>query len=300
MKLVRHLLRRRPQVFLRPTRHGLWWLGTLLVLLMIGWGYGNNLCLALAMLLFAITVVFLMEAHFNLDGLSLEGLEVKDQFSGQTTQYLLRWRSRKNKKRRGLQWVWDGPMQAEGLVHSELKGTGGSLEGHTCFMSRGHHVNSYVILRSHYPLGLFLAWSYHRLPLEVWAYPTPLAGALMGAGEKIEGETLESHISRDGDQPSEFRLYREGDALSRIAWKVVARGLPAHTKTFESAQTEKKRFYWPWGGGGERERSVLAQAIQKAYEEKASWTLETPGHQLDWGTDAIHRQRSLRLLTEAP
>jgi uncharacterized protein (DUF58 family) len=297
---VRRRIRARANVYLRPTQHGLWWIGTLVVLLLIGWAYGNNLCLGIAMLLFAVTIVFLMEAHFNLDGLIPEGLEVQDQFTGRPAFYRLRWRSRRDKIRRDIRWAWDGGLAVGAAPVNEWHGRLGEVEGTVVFPHRGHHRADHLVLRSRYPLGLFQAWCYHRLPLEAWAYPAPMAGVFPGAGEAVEGENPQVGPARDGDEPGEFRLYGAGDPPSRIAWKVMARGLPPHTKTFETARTEKKRFHWPWGGGGERERSVLGRAVQDAFEAGEIWTFVAPQGTLGWGGDALHRQRSLRLLTEAP
>lgn len=291
-------MRRRPRVYIRPTVAGLWWIGTLLILFVIGWGYSNNLCLGIAVCLLALTLVFLMETHFNLEHLKILELAVDDQFAQRPASFRLRWESRKARIRRQIRVEWDGDTPTQTWPTPAWQGPSGESAGALVFERRGHHRAGHVRLSSSYPIGLFLAWSYHPVKGEAWIYPSPLQSQRPWEGERAESEDAQARQSFDGDEPGEFRRYSLGDPPGRVAWKVLARGLPPHTKTFEAAQGMRRLYRWPWGAGGEEERGLLSGAIQRSFEAGDLWALQTPSRQLGWGSDALHRQDALRLLAE--
>jgi uncharacterized protein (DUF58 family) len=293
-------IRKKTRVYLRPTVAGLWWIGTLVILFLIGWGYSNNLCLALAVLILAITVLFLMEAHFNLDGLQLREIRVTDQFARYPAAVDVHWVSPQNRPRRLVKLKWDGSGVKNGVgTEAVFSGVGGHAQGTWIFPERGLKKFRHVILTSSYPLGLFQAWSYHSYAGSAWVYPSPLAGDVSSVGEEAESEHARMQASNEGEEPSEFRRYVDGDPPARVAWKVVARGLPPHSKTFEAPHTEKKLFRWPWGSGSEVERSQLAAAIFEAFQKGDPWALETLEHRFDWDSGPEHYQRCQRALAEA-
>jgi len=288
-------------VYLWPTVAGGWWIGTLAVLFLIGWGYSNNLCLAIAMLVFALTVVFLTEAHFNLERVHLFSVSIDDEFAGTPATVRVGWRTRGQRQRRNLTLEWDGRKAGvRALPLEDLPAGEGVAQGALVFPRRGRWDFTHVVLTSSYPLGLFRAWSYHACAGEAWAYPSPLAGGAASVGEGAASPTDAAVNSPDGDEPSDFRRYVEGDSLSRVAWKTAARGLPWHTVVMEAPEARRQVFRWPWGSGGETERGQLAGALRDSFGHNQGWALETPGQRLAWDHGAEHHRRSQRALTEAP
>ncbi len=298
---MRARLRRRPQVYLWPTVHGRWWIACLGVIFLMGWGYANNLALGLAVLLLAVTVVLLLEAHFNLDGLTPESCHVEDQFAGRPAEYRFVWRARRARPRRGLLLAWDGNGGGDPSPLPVLEQKTGESRGFLVFKRRGHHVATHLRLESSYPLGLFRAWSFHRLDVEAWSWPTPLPGPVPGLGlAPEEGEVEARPALHGGDEPAELRRYVEGDPPARVAWKVLARGLPSHSRAFDAAGAPRRAFHWPWGQAGETERGRLAGAIHRAYQERETWSLRVGENQLSWDGGEEHHRASQRLLSEGP
>mgnify|MGYP001044603633 CR=1 FL=1 len=293
---IHQRIRRKPQVYLRPTIEGWWWMGTLFVLMLMGWGYTNNLCLALGMILSAVTVVLLMEAHFNLDGVRLNVLSVEDQHQGQAAPWRLWWQAKRSRARHKLFLHWDGAGPAGEFSLPEK--TEGEAHGAWEFSQRGVWRNTHVKLASTYPLGLFRAWSYHKLPTEAWVYPKQVPGSVPNRlWDEGIGQTR-AYESHSGDEPGEFRRYQESDSPTRIAWKAMARGLPLHAKTFVEEKSQRAFYQWPWGTGDETARGRLAYMIEQHYRGQESWALQIHGQTLLPDSGALHRQRSLRALTE--
>jgi len=279
-----------------PTVEGWWWIGTLFILLLMGWGYTNNLCLALGMLLVAVTVVLLMEAHFNLDGVSVKSVAVEDQYADSPAGWQVWWQAKRARQRRSLIMSWDGAGGPEGEFHlPALKS--GDARGSWVFNRRGHWQGSHIKLSSRYPLGLFQAWSYHAVPVEAWVYPRPLSGPVPhrwwdeGQGTSV---SVESH---SGDEPGEFRRYQDGDAPTRIAWKAMARGLPPHSKTFSEEISRQAFYQWPYGALSEEALGQLAWRIERHYLQQETWALEIHGELFRPATGLAQRKVTLRALS---
>lgn len=295
---IHQRIRRKTQVYLVPTTEGLWWLGTIGLLMIMGWGYTNNLCLALGMILAAMTVVLLMEAHFNLEGLKLDKLIVEDQFLGRSSVVRYWWKSKKKRARHKIILSWDGQGPV-GAPHSNAATNNGETITSWFFPERGLWQQTHVILSSRYPLGLFKAWSYHPQSVEAWVYPKPIAGRPSkkeGAEGVGEARLVEA---ASGDEPGDVRRYQDGDSPTRVAWKVMARGLGAHTKTFLSETQEIHDYRWPWGAGDEEARSKLAYAIESHHLAHESWGLTVHQNELGFHFGRQHQQNCLRALTVA-
>jgi uncharacterized protein (DUF58 family) len=292
---IHRRLRRKPQVYLMPTVEGWWWIGTLFILLLMGWGYTNNLCLALGMLLVAVTVVLLMEAHFNLDGIRLKSLLVEDQYQDSPAAWHLWWQAKRPRERRALLLSWDDTQGPEGEFQLPAAKEG-DARGPWIFHKRGHWKNSHVKLSSRYPLGLFKAWSYHAVTVEAWVYPKPFSGPVPhrwwdeGLGSSVN---VESH---SGDEPGDFRRYQEGDAPTRVAWKAIARGLPPHSKTFTEELSQRAFYHWPYGPVTELALGQLAHWIERHYLQQESWALQVDGVIFKPDSGSVHRKLSLRAL----
>jgi uncharacterized protein (DUF58 family) len=295
---IQHRIRRKPQVYLMPTTEGLWWLATIGLLMIMGWGYTNNICLAIGMILAALTVVLLMEAHFNLDGLKIDHLVIEDQFLGHSSRIKYGWSAKKKRDRHKLILSWDGKGPSSD-PDSQSSAFVGEIASEWVFPTRGLWRQNFVVLSSRYPLGLFRAWSYHALSVEAWIYPRALAGAITkksAANDEGEARLIESS---SGDEPGEVRRYQEGDSPTRVAWKVLARGLGTHTKTFLGEAQELHEYHWPSGPADEELRSRLCFAIKSHYLKQERWGLSVHSEVLGINLGQQHLQKCLRSLSVA-
>jgi len=293
---VEERLRRRTQVYLLPTREGLWWLGTVLLIFLIGLGYSNNLCLALAMLLFALTVVLLLEAHFNLEGVVLRELRVEDQFLERWHGVHVQLAQGKSKERQALMLAPDGSEAPEA---QRLEKHDQRYRTRWRFSRRGVFRAQHLVLSSRYPLGLFRAWSYHPCELAVWVYPR-LGNSLPSLPYSLAAEQNDQASVRGEEDLAGLRPYAAGDTLSRVDWKTLARGLPLHTREFEGTSGARVQFHWPLARVDESELSAWASLLQRLNEEQRPWELVLPeGPVVDLDL-AARTQLALRLLAEAP
>lgn len=277
-----------------PTVNGWWWLGTLFLLLLIGWGYANNLVLALAVLLCAFTLVLLLEAHFNLHGIRLKRLSIDDQFAQEGAHFRLSWVQSFSRKRQALQLLWDGTPGVCSTLNPEQE----FLSGIWVFPKRGHWSSPFVRLTSDYPLGLFRTWSFHRVDASAWIYPARLPGLVDVITQEFEGEAVRSVSSLTGEEPAGLRRYQEGDSMSRVVWKSLARGRELHSLELESEASARKYYAWPSRNGGEMARSALCFAISQEYQNNQAWSLKVGDQHFAMSSGREHLRQCLRALSE--
>jgi uncharacterized protein (DUF58 family) len=147
------------------------------------------------------------------------------------------------------------------------------------------------------PFGLFRAWTWVYLPLELIVYPRargslPLPSvAGVHSGAQVRGGS-------GGDEWLGLRSFRDGDSPRQVAWKAYARGAPLLVKEYCSA-TAPERFF-----DFERLRNLdtesrleqLAAWIVNAENRGERYALTLPGSQLALDRGPLHRHLCLRAL----
>lgn len=299
LSFIKKRMRRRPQVYIMPTRDGLWWIGANILLFMMGWGYSNNLCLSLALILLSLSMIILIEAHFNLDGIRIRSLSIEDQFAGLPARWICDLSVKRIRQRRGIKLTWDGPGPVGDLQIDETQEKS-SAHGTWQFDQSQVWQHSTVVTKSTYPMGLFRTWSYHQVPIEAWVYPKLRVGPIITSqGQSVNHGSPKEVVSSSGEEPSQHRKYLAGDSVSRIAWKSLAKGQELQTKTFLENQSSLFYYEWPYGNGDESSKEILVTIIERHFKATESWGLKIASRFLRPDNSATHRKMSLRLLTES-
>jgi transglutaminase-like putative cysteine protease/uncharacterized protein (DUF58 family) len=211
----------RRRLYILPTRFGLAYTAMLLVLLIGGLNYGNNLALAFTFLLAAAGWVAMVQAHANLLGLQgrLEGTCAT--ITG-PINYQLALAAPPGRDRIDLEL--DGPPRPELALPPVVSVAGGQTvqvqwRSPAPALQGAHSRVRRLRLSTRYPLGLFTTWTWIHPPLPQTEFatsrrPQPTAGAEEGEGlASPEGE---------GDVIG-LRAWRTGEPWRRIAWRASAR-----------------------------------------------------------------------------
>jgi uncharacterized protein (DUF58 family) len=290
-------VRRKPQVFIMPTVAGLWWLGSVFLLMLMGWGYANNLCLALAVLLLSLSVIFLIECHFNLEGLRVQRISFEDQFQGAPSSWRAQLKDLTQRSRKDLWLRWDGPQKIQGEMRLLSVQ---SAEGELSFPRTGRWRSPTLILESSYPLGLFRAWSFQKCESEVWVYPAPLArGVRLDQYHQDDSQTERYKVSTSGDEPHESKVFEPSDPYNRIDWKQFAKNRELRVRTYQETQTSVFYYQWPYLSGDELSCRKLVGLIEEHYARVEKFGFKSSGLELPPQCDPYHRQKVLRSLTES-
>lgn len=287
----------RRRIYVLPTRFG-GFIGLLLTAMLLGaLNYNNNPALLLALLLGAAAVASAIMAHLQLSGLTLVALAADPVPAGTPLRLRLVLEAHDARARHGLHlahpddatWCDVGPSDArvpELLLPTPRRGW---LEIGRLRLSTTH------------PLGLVRAWSWLWPDIPLLVYPAaerdgpPLP---MGAGDPNR-----TRLHVQGEELSQLRPYRAGDARRAISWKHSARRDSLLVREYEQPTGIDVQLDWRDLAGLPYERRIarLARWIDEAERDNRRYRLNLPGHPpLGPGRGAQHRHECLRALALLP
>jgi uncharacterized protein (DUF58 family) len=149
-----------------------------------------------------------------------------------------------------------------------------------------------------FPIGLFHAWSKMDLDMHCLVYPRPEPGRVsLPAPRMGDSEGLET-----GQGQNDFaglRKYQSGDSLRHVAWKALARGQPIMTKQFSGLAAGELWLEWdglPHSLGREARLSRLTRWVLEAAQAGCPYGLRLPSTVIPPGTGLAHDQRCLTAL----
>ncbi|MDL2337247.1 MAG: DUF58 domain-containing protein [Pseudomonadota bacterium] len=292
-------------VYILPTRAGLMFCFTLLVLLVASINYQLNLGYLLTFLLAGSGLVSMHMTHNTLRGLTLHLRPVTPVFAGDTAL---------------LEVVLSSPDGARYGIGLRLQSSdaatlgytdvpdGGQASLHIGFVptARGRHSLPTLNAETRFPLGLFRAWAVWRPAMSLMVYPQPErpASALPPA-RGVPGGPARSRTSSGGEFEG-IRLYRRGDPLKSIAWKQAAKAMASGGElvTRDSSMQSQQQLWLDWQscgiGGTEARLSRLAAWVVEADRRDAAWGMSLPGLEIPMNQGDAHRRHGLEALALWP
>jgi uncharacterized protein (DUF58 family) len=289
-------------IYILPTRAGLAFAVTLVVMLLAAINYQLNLGFALTFLLAGSAIVSMHMTHNTLRGLSLHLRPPRPGFAGEAValEVVL---THQGRTRHGLglrlhdaphaSAVWcDVPAQGQQLAHLAI------VPAH-----RGWHDVPTLVVETVFPFGLFRAWSVWRPAARVLAWPRPETPAPPLPALAASGG--EEHAARrgEGSELDGVRPWRRGDTMRQVVWKKVARS--GELVSRETSQAAARQLWLAWGdtqvAGTEARLSRLAAWVLAAEREGLATGLSLPGQDLPPGLGENHRRTVLdRLASYEP
>lgn len=282
------------RIFIFPSRAGLFFGLSLLVMLMAAINYQNNMTYALTFLLATLFIIATLHTFANLSGLTIRALRAEPAFPGQVTEFDVLVEKGKQRDHFALHLQW--PDSTDALLNL-IDDDRVKVQLHTAVGQRGWYSPGRLLLESAYPLGLLRCWTWVDLDLYALVYPQPLSCAeLPGlATDKPDGASVPVSGS---DDFYGFRDYRRGDSLRQIHWKGLAKGQSVQTKQYAAYADRSVWLDWDMfpGLGIEQRLSHLcywALAFEARNEE---YGLRIPGVVIEPALGEAHRDRVLKEL----
>jgi len=286
------------RVYVLPTRAGLLYAVSLVVMLVGAINYNLSLGHGLVFLLAALGVVALLHTWRNLTGISLTLGMPAPVFAGDTARFPLVLHNPDLRLRRLIRVALAGgaPVTADippqGSEHILLP---------LPAPRRGWLAMPRATLQTLWPLGLVRAWSYAQPAQACLVYPRP-ARAVPPTPTFTGME--DGRLSSDsGDQDfAGLRRHQPSDPPHHVAWKTAARlgaEAPLQTKQFSGTASQSLWFDWdglPPGMDVETRLSVLARWVLDAEEAGLSWGLRLPGTALARSRGPAHLHACLKAL----
>lgn len=297
-------------VYILPTRAGWGFALTLLVMLLASINYQLNLGYGMTFLLGGAALVSMHQTHGNLRRLVLRLRPPAPVFAGEaaTLEIVL---DNPGHERHGIGLGLYGA--ATGASHGRATDRGLSFcdvpaQGSTVARLRvtpplrGCHGLPTLRVETHFPLGLFRAWSVWRPAAELLVYPAPERPAPpLPAGEPAGdgAQPLPAHAG--GGEFDGVRPWRRGDTLRQVVWKKVARSGELVSRDTRSSASRALVLDWPASGAGlaadpEARLSRLAAWVLSAEQQGLAYALHLPGAELPRAAGEAQQRAALAAL----
>lgn len=284
-------------LYILPTLAG-WSFGvTLLVMLLASINYQLNLGYALTFLLGGAALVSMHQTHGNLRRLVLRVKAPAPVFAGEaaTLEVMV---DNPGGERHG---VGLGLYEAhrQGMAFCDVPAQGSTLlRLRFTPTARGRHGLPTLLVETHFPLGLFRAWTVWRPAAQALVYPAPeLPAQPLPPGQPSGGGELQARSGAGGEFEG-VRAYRRGDPLRQIVWKKVARTgeLVSRDTSASAAQTLVLDYAAAGAEGIEARLSRLAAWVLAAERLGQGYGLKLPGRELPSGSGEAQRRDALEAL----
>ncbi|MCW7538181.1 DUF58 domain-containing protein [Aquabacterium sp. A7-Y] len=296
------LLLTQGNVYILPTRPGLMFALTLLVLLLASINYRLNLGYLLTFLLAGAGIAGMYLTHGTLRGLTLHLKQPAPVFCGDAAMLEVTLTSAARRPRYGIGlrvlredrrsaasgWSWtDVPPESQALAHVAFQP-----------QRRGRHRVPSLTAETRFPLGIFRVWAIWRPAAELLVYPAPemQAPPLPGA-QPMPGGPVNARHSQGGETEG-VRAYRRGDPLKLVVWKKVAKSDEMVSRDTSAAARQELWIDYQLTGGADLERrlSRLTAWVLSADRLGMAYGLRLPGHDIAPDHGEAHRRRCLEQL----
>lgn len=295
-------------LYIVPTKVGLGFLLTQVLLLVASINDQLNLGYALTFLLCGLGLASMLTTHGNLRGLQLSLAPPEPGFADEDLPIRIRLHN-SGRARFGL-----GLRQAE-AKSATLAFVDVPAEGHAELLlswqapRRGQHELPVLRIETRFPLGLFVAWSYWRPASRQWVYPAPERPAPPLPGGESQGSQPLGSRARPGSHGDEFhgvRTWRDGDALRSVLWKKAAQAsrsdAPLWVRDWDSPPPSQDRWLDAQSTQGLDEElrwQRLTAWVLLADSQGHDWGLRLPGFELPLGQGSGQRHAALQGLALA-
>src|SRR5699024_591336 len=132
---------------------------------------------------------------------------------------------------------------------------------------------------SHYPLGLFQAWSWIELDMDCLAYPSPQPGEATPVSQPASNGEGEQGNHSGNEDFSGLREYHRGDSPRLVHWRATARTGELLVKQFTDPEDPQRWLDWEQFSGltTEARLSRLCQCVLDCHRDGVRYGLKLPG-----------------------
>lgn len=282
------------RIFIFPSRLGLLFLFVLLLVLVAAINFENSMAFALAFWLGAAFVIVIHHTYANMSGVRISARSAEPVFCAEQAQFVFVLSAKhKRKHHHSIALGWNS---------DEVHVCDFSSDPHEVRLSltakkRGVFTAPRVFLQTHYPMGIIRAWSWVAIDTSCLVYPKPIENEYP-ANHQSSGDSVSDDETAGMDEYHSTRDYQEGDHLSHVSWKRLAKGQKAQTKLFTSAVQETQWLDWQDFGvlDTERKLSYLCYWVLEYDKKRIAYGLRLPNMELPPAYGPEHKTAALEAL----
>ena len=280
-------------LYILPTAFG-WAYGVLVVMLLIGGiNYQNNMIFLLTFMLALIGMVSACEAHGNILNLKIKFIAADDTFAGSETRASILF-SADQQSRFGLYAKFKNQRNTH-LGHIPIDEATFSIP--VTQLTRGYFPLPPLIISSVYPFGIFRVWSYVFFDEHVYVYPLAKETGYWPPPDNNE-QGNKSHSVGDDEYYDLKSVETPWADPKLIAWKIAAKGQGWFIKRMHSHEVD----YWLFklsnltGHDIELKLSHLCYWLQTAEANNKIYALDINDTIIPYSHGKEHLQQCLRQL----
>jgi len=279
------------RIYILPTRRGLAYLFSLLIMLIAAVNYALSLGYGLCFLLTGLFAASLLHTYRNVAGITCNHITGDDTFAGESAHFKIKMHNHSKLDRIGLMIK---STDASDVVDVKSNDSAAALLLKAT-SARGTRKLGRLTITSTYPLGLWRCWCYVHSDTSVIVYPKPESSPPPLPAQSVESSGEQKLKSNQGDIAG-LRDYNAGDAISSIAWKAAARGQGLFVKTFDDENSGGETHFDLSTTGVhdvEQQLSRLTAWVLKAEKAQVQYSFEIAGTRLPPGNGPQHRKTAL-------
>ncbi len=284
------------RVYILPTRAGLLYALTLVLMLIGSINYNLSLGFGLTFLLAGTGIVSMLHTWRNLAHVELRAGRTEPVFAGDRARFhvLAVNPGRIARLSLAIQFTESDPEQFDVGPRSETE-----VRIRVPAPRRGMLRPGRFRVGTTFPIGLFYAWANVHLDLACLVYPAPESGNV--PLPDVQAASGRGAATGRGDEDfAGLRDYHAGDSPRRIAWKSVARGEALVTKVFAGSVAAAELWLdfadTPPALGIEQRLSRLTRWVLEAHQGGLRYGLRLPGRHIELGVGEAHKTRCLECL----
>jgi len=286
------------RVYILPTRQGVAFAVSLLMMLIGSINYNLSLGYVLTFLLAGVGVVSILHAFRNLAHLALTGRRVDAVFANEIAWFQIDIENRETFDRFSIKLHGRDEPPASTVTCDIPAGRVTAVSVPVRATQRGWLQLDRVTVETRFPIGLARAWSYVKPDMRALVYPRPDDSLLpMPRPRPDSGETVS--VGTGTDDFFGLRDYQPSDSPRHVAWKSAARTEVPMTKVFSGRASSELWFDYselPDNMDREARLSRMARWVILAARAGVRFGLRLPGSQVELGDGDAQRDRCLREL----
>ncbi len=286
------------RVYVLPTRQGITFAFSLLLMLIGSINYNLSLGYVLTFLLAAMGVVSILHTFRNLAHTTVRGGRVEPVFAGEKAQFRIILENLDRHDRHSL-LLFGRSGKVETALRVDLP-AGCSVEAALPMTAekRGWLQLERITIETRFPLGLTRAWSYVQPDMRTLVYPKPDDSLLPPPQARPDSGDAFA-VGAGTDDYYGMRAYQPSDSPRHVAWKATARSEEPLTKLFSGRAASELWFDYgelPPNMDREARLSRLARFVLLGERGGLKFGLRLPGVEVPLGEGEAQRELCLKEL----
>ena len=282
------------RIFILPTQQGFGLVLLMILLLLIGYVYTNNLVYMLSFLLASVFFISILHSYKSLAGLVLQQATVNPVFASENAEFMIQVKNLTHTPRFNLDFSYQTIQQQFIDIEANSTQIIGILSK---TQQRGWHHLEKIQLSCRYPLGIFKTWSPLRFDFKVLVYPKPSSIDTpipeTGGAADQQGYNQQGHDDFYGIQE-----YQAGDSIRHIHWKAYAKGQGLFSKQYTGEKSSEIWLDYQQTPGSQVEErlSFLCRWVIEAEQAHLHYGFKIPGIEYQPNSGLGHYQQCLEAL----